>query len=129
MTDEEIIRGNEIIMKFSGWKRYYPGTAARNNRGLAQFKHPVIKGGLAYGTSDGVGKDIFPAFDKDWNLLMNVVEKIKKIDSTIDRETSLLIDNQNFLIFQLRVTSPRETVWEAVLEFAEWYTAWEKQIK
>ena len=57
-------------------------------------------------------------YHKDWNELMRVVKKIGKLE---DDNSDMQIDARYEYVTKLPITTSREVVYKAVVEFIEWY--------
>jgi len=57
-------------------------------------------------------------YHKDWNELMRVVKKIGKLE---DDNSDMQIDARYEYVTKLPITTSREVVYKAVVEFIKWY--------
>ena len=70
--------------------------------------------------------DKLPAFDKDWNLLMPIVEKIEELDFE-EIEVNICIDqccvscDAIEMHFWAQDETKIKSVWHTVVEFIKWY--------
>jgi hypothetical protein len=119
MTTEE---GNKLIMFFCG--------AEDSEIDILGKVCPAIKYKDSY-----YPPDVLPAFHKDWNLLMPVVEKIRQTSKhghliTISfyskqignpTECRIYMNDIGLSEIVTETPSPIESVYQAVVQFIEWY--------
>lgn len=62
-------------------------------------------------------------FDKSWDWLMPVVEKIHKLNDDSGNELIAKYDevNHDVDIFRLSIAAPKSIVYKGVVEFIKWY--------
>lgn len=61
-------------------------------------------------------------YHTSWDWLMPVVEKIDKLfDEESDNWMNKILDEDFPRITDLKITTPREYVWDAVIQFIKWY--------
>lgn len=95
-----IEEGNKLIAIFDGWED-------------GRFEHlPNKLHKMEDGELLGISIDQLN-YNKDWNLLMPVVEKINKLSDDWPRATES--------IWSLPIITPIDKVWQAVIEFINWY--------
>lgn len=111
---------SELIAKFDGWERVYPGTASRRSRGLAQFQNKDGRHWHCY-IADGVGEGVWPPFQTSWDFLMPVIYRIGEIDNQACEELAAQLKEKNFLILQLKMVAQIHIAYRAAVEFIEWY--------
>lgn len=112
LTDEQILEGNKNIAEFRGFKleRMSTGTGYVN---VYQTNH--FKRGLGNTCTSGKYNEDKLKFHSSWDWLMPVVIKINNLDHIegIDKEWNKF--NQVFINFTI------EDLYNAVVEFIEWY--------
>lgn len=116
------MESNELIAKFDGWERVYPGTASRRSRGLAQFDNKDGRHWYCY-IEDGIGEGVWPPFATNWNFLMPVIYKIGEIDNQAGIELAARLREKDFLILKLQMRAQIHVAYDAVVEFIKWYNA------
>lgn len=116
------MEANELIAKFDGWERVYPGTASRRSRGLAQFDNKDGRHWHCY-IEDGIGEGVWPPFESSWNFLMPVIYKIGEIDNQACAELAARLKEKDFLILKLQMRAQIQVAYHAVVEFIKWYNA------
>ena len=112
---------NRIIANFMGYEKIiFP----ENSRYLGQYKNPISK--RIYELDD-------LEFDRDWNWLMEVVEKIEKskyfheininYDDVYKDHNCIIIPSQKntFNQIQCNAGTKIESVYNACIEFIKWY--------
>ena len=90
-----------------------------NNKIIAEFM-----GNYLLKNHQGGYDEMIKKFSSDWNWLMQVVEKIRSIDSKAkgDFRVKLLhYQRNNKTIFDLSILEGKEHVYQACSEFVKWY--------
>lgn len=107
MTNEEIIEGNALISEFITGKPV-------DRKGFQQVWLKPYDKGLARWIDFS---DL--QYHKDWNWLMEVVEKICKVDilsENISNEYKARVIDFS----KLSIASPINNIWQAVVKFIYW---------
>lgn len=96
-----------------------------NNKLIAEFmgyiKHTQTK---AYLTTDGYFHERDLKFHKDWNWLMEVVEKIESIGFTFETKKNwarITRKGENIILRWEEDKTKIEAVYNACVEFIKWY--------
>lgn len=101
MKEEVIIEGNKLIAEFMGYE-YIGGDV---------MHYPYLRKGDEI---IAVHNDV--CYHSSWDWLMPVVHKITgEIQQDYPLKTTMITD--------LAIHTPREDVWEAVVEFIKWYNS------
>jgi hypothetical protein len=113
MTTEEILEGNKLCAEFwgynlvpsdTGWRYYFRGY--KEHYMIQNHNHPVYKNNPHRILLKNM------KFHSDWNWLISVITKCKKLDSV-----AYLGSDIQYNLKKLNI----ESTFEAVVQFIKWY--------
>lgn len=110
------MENNELFAEFLEWKKNEDGTFESSYKFFWEDKNAHMSWNVI--RYDWKPSDML--FDIEWNWLMEVVEKIVRLENELNNET-----REEFRQFQkvlsLPIYSKFEVVYQACLEFIKWY--------
>lgn len=97
-TQQEIIKGNKLIAKFTGCEM-------KPNRAVKSDEYGIVWGKLFENLE----------YHSSWEELMPIIHRAWDLTTEDEREFKGLV------LFELGLFTPIEEVWEALVDFIKWY--------
>ena len=109
--EDKLISGNELLAKFMNIN------IVQSKTSMAKLYHSdeftLVNGKLAFAYN--------LKFDKDWNWLKLVLDKIKK-DCPVIAHYEITDENRFiYTFFRFNIFTPIEITWEYAVKFVEWF--------
>jgi hypothetical protein len=123
MTQEEFLEFNKRCAEFLGYELITPQMRKRPEewKDNSYWEH---KDKANVHTSKKVlGRDGYLAFHSDWNLIMEVVEAIEKLNYQVDIQNNhcLIQRSDSFDGIRVYAETKKEAVVQAINQFLIWY--------